>query len=136
MRPQSHPKARCKPSDKGGRNVQFWATPLLPQLYKPNRLLEPGRHLGESPDTRRTLAGHAPWITLMLPGAPLASAGPRHIRQAYGKWAEGGFPAFGPLWGSGSATAATRRRAGDFPPCQAGAASVRLMQALASSRCG
>src|ERR1019366_1153186 len=48
---------------------------------------------------------------------------------------QGGFPAFGPHWESGSATAGTQRRGGDFPPCQAGAVAVRLMQALASIRC-
>ena len=92
MRPQYDLKARYKPSDVGERNVLLLATPLPPQLYRPNRLLEPGRFMGgamgESPDTRRIRAGHAPWITLILPGAPPASTGPRNIGQAYGKWAE------------------------------------------------
>src|ERR1017187_7942478 len=38
-------------------------------------LLPPGSLMGDSPDTRRTLAGHSPWITLRLSGAPPTFAG-------------------------------------------------------------
>src|ERR1035438_8422279 len=86
MRPSRHLKARYKPSYVRERNVQFLATPLPPQLYKPNRLLEPVRVMGESRGTRRVLLG-----------APPASAGPRNISQAYGKPAKDSFPGFGPL---------------------------------------
>ena len=55
-----------------------------PQLHKPNRLWQPGR-------LRRV----SPGITLVLPGAPPASAGPRDIAQAYGQGAEGSFPVLG-----------------------------------------
>src|ERR1019366_3291818 len=53
---------------------------------------------GDSRETRRTRAGHSPGITLRLPGAPPASAGPRNISPAYGERAESRFPGFGPLW--------------------------------------
>ena len=56
-------------------------------MHKPNRLLEPGRVMGESPLLRR-----------VLPGAPPPPAGPRNISPAYRQWAKGRFPAFRPLW--------------------------------------
>jgi hypothetical protein len=56
---------------------------------------------GESWETRRTLDTLAPGITLRLPGAPPAFAGPHNITQAYGRRAEGSFPVFGPLWKAG-----------------------------------
>jgi hypothetical protein len=56
------------------RCVQYFDTPLEPQLHKPNRSRKPGRVMGESRVTRRVLLG-----------APPASAGPRHISRAYGR---------------------------------------------------
>jgi hypothetical protein len=69
------------------RNVLYLDTPLGPHLYKPNRLLERGRVMGESPLLRR-----------VLPLAPPASVGPCNISQAYGQRAESSFPVFGTLW--------------------------------------
>src|ERR1035438_2687222 len=69
--------------------VHYLDTPLEPQFHKPSRLWQPGRLTGDSPDTRRTLAGHSPWITFGLPGSPPAFAGPRNISQACGQRAAG-----------------------------------------------
>src|ERR1035437_2687371 len=82
---------------RGGRTVPYLDTLREPQLHKPNRLSEPGRVMGESPDSRAILLGASP-----------AFAGPPNISQAYGQWAEGSFPVFGPLWKTGKRRLALR----------------------------
>jgi hypothetical protein len=45
------------------RSVHYLDTTLEPQLHMQNRLWKTGRVMGvmgDSPDTRRTLAGHSP----------------------------------------------------------------------------
>jgi hypothetical protein len=89
---------RYWPITQSYRPVLYLDTPLEPQLYRPNQLWESGTVMGESWEPYRTHMGASPGITLILPGAPPASAGPRNIRQAYAQRAEGSFPVFGPLW--------------------------------------
>jgi hypothetical protein len=45
-----------------GRTVPYLDRPMGPQLYKPNRLSEPGRVMGESWESHRTYMG-ASWET-------------------------------------------------------------------------
>ena len=52
----------------------------------------------ESWESHRTHMGDSPGITLRIPGAPPASAGPHNIVQASGKQAKGSSSVFGPLW--------------------------------------
>jgi hypothetical protein len=56
-----------------GRNVLYLDTPLEHQLHKLNRLVGPGRVMGDSPDIHGRLMGR-------LPG----SARPRYLSQTYG----------------------------------------------------
>ena len=60
-----------------------------PQFHKLKRLLEPGRLTGDSPDTRRTRAGHSGGITFAFPAAPPTSASPLNTIPAYGQSAAG-----------------------------------------------
>ena len=50
-------------------------------------------HVRPPPDQHRTLSGPSPETTLRLPSASPASVGPRNISQAYGRRAEGRYPA-------------------------------------------
>jgi hypothetical protein len=81
--------------------VHYWDTPLGPQLYQPNRRWVPGRLMGVSTDTRRTHTGASPWITLVLSGAPPATAKSHNARQAHCQRTECSFPGFGPPWKAG-----------------------------------
>ena len=78
-------EAKARLSQQSGALV----LPREPQFHKPNRLLEPGRLRGDSPDSRRTRAGHAPQITFGLPGATPDSAGRLNTVRAYGQSATG-----------------------------------------------
>jgi hypothetical protein len=87
-----------------GREASQLGTRRRPQLYKPNRLSEPGRVMGESPGSHG-----------ILPGAPPAPARPRNISRAYAQRLRRGFPGSGPLWGLGqrrSALSGGQRTAG------------------------
>ena len=78
-------EAKARLSQQSGALV----LPREPQFHKPNRLLEPGRLTGDSPDSRRTRAGHAPQKTFGLPGATPDSAGRLNTVRAYGQSATG-----------------------------------------------
>ena len=43
-----------------GRDVLLLDTPLEPRLHKQNRLWQPGRVMGDTPDTRHIHAMYAP----------------------------------------------------------------------------
>jgi hypothetical protein len=45
---------------RGGMNVSYVDTLMEPQLHKPNGVLQPGRRMGVSPDTRRIHTGALP----------------------------------------------------------------------------
>jgi hypothetical protein len=84
---------------------------------------------GESWESHRTHMGASPGITLGLPGAPPASAGPHNITQAYGQPAAGTWASNGRGRRSNSSTlvlALTNRR---WPTRQTGGQKATPMPA-------
>ena len=65
-------------STENGQKALFLDTPLEHQLHKPNRLWEPGRFVGESPDTHGSLTGDN-FETPGVASSQLAAALPENL---------------------------------------------------------